>query len=897
MRDAGRRHWRLGLAASRLLTERERAEWFDPSREDALAVHVRKVKRTGAGRWLREAAFEGLTVLLVLECLRLRWAGHVRVVPNRLRASARAMLGRKGAWSVSLWIREARFAWRGLRKRPGFSTVVVLTLALGIGANTAIFSVVNAVLLRALPYADAERLVVLWGDNTVARSTRDPHSPHTYDDYVRDWPAADRVEGITPRWNFTIVDGEPERVNGYYASAGFLGMLGVEPALGRGFDAADDRAEVEKVVLISHALWQRRYGGAQDVIGRALRMSDATATIVGVLPAGFQWREGADLWVPLRQNSYYTSGERRVRLFEIVARLRPDVTLAQANATARDVAANLARAYPAEMNGIGARVVSLREDVVGPVRPALVTLLAAVALVLLIACANVANLMLLRFDGRRRDAAVRVALGATRSRLAGELMAESTLLSLLGGGAGFVLAQWGVRALLAFTPADLPRRHEIALDWTVLLFTLGLSLLTALLFGLAPLLETLRGKAGATLRDGARTSGGTRSGLRRLLVSSETALAVVVATAAMLLVRSYAKLNAVDPGFTVENVLSIDLSGLPADPQARVVMTTRLHEALRAAPGVLSTGEVSRLPFGGATNVTTKLDKERHPLTADEQPEVDLRRASASYFEVMNIARLAGRLFEPMDGAAGESVVVINQVLADRYFAGEDPLGQRVSLGGGALSTIIGVVGATRFASPAETPRPEVYLSTHRNALAAPQIVIRTRGEPEALAAAVRSAIRSVEPALVLGRMATLEDLRHATLSGPRFNTLLFGLFAGLALLLSTLGAWGVMSYSVAQRRREIGVRVSLGARPAQVAGMILREGMFVTGGGIAVGLLAALAGTQLMSNMLFGVSPSDAGTFGLVTLVVGSAVLCAALASARRAMRVDPVRALGGDA
>jgi putative ABC transport system permease protein len=899
MRD-GKCGFRISLLLSRVLGASERAEWFEPSYEDALAVHVSKRSHL-LPAWKRLASdvvFEAVALGLVVECLRLKWVRWYRLRAEHWSESWRSVRTTgKGVLNVNSWLADVRYAWRGLWRRPGFTAVAVLTLALGIGANTAIFSVVNAVLLRSLPYADADRLVVLWGDNTASGSPRDPHSPHTYDDYVRDWRSVDRAEGITPRWNFTITgDGEPERVNGYYASAGFLGMLGVKPVLGRGFEASDDRPEAQKVVLISHGLWQRRYGGSRDVIAREIHLGDATGTIIGVLPAEFRWRDDvADIWLPLQQNNFYVTGERRVRLFEIVAHLRPESTLQQAQAEAQELAARMGRAYRAEMDGIGARVLSLREDVVGPVKPALMILLGAVVLVLLIACANVANLLLLRSDGRRRDVAVRAALGASRARLAREMLAESGVLALLGGGAGFLLAFWGVRTLLVFVPASLPRRDEITLDLTVLAFTLGLSLLTGLLFGLAPLFETFRANSGSTLKGGTRTTGGRR-GLKQVLVAGEVALAVVVATSAALLVRSFSNLNAVNPGFRVENVLSLDLSGLPADPATRLALTARLHETLQSTPGIVASGEVSRLPLGGANNMTTKLDFERRPRPENEQPEVDMRRASASYFEVMNIPVLAGRVFAATGGLDGQPVAVINKVLADRYFAGEDPVGHRVSLGGGSFSTIVGIVGSTRFSSMSESPRPEIYLSTGLAPLTAPQLVVRTQNSPETSVAAVRAAIRSVDPNIVIGRVAAMEQLKQGVLSGPRFNTLLFTVFAILALVLSTLGAWGVMAYSVAQRTREIGVRMSVGARPRDVARMVLGDGMKLAAAGVAAGIVIALLVTRVMAGLLFEISPTNPGTLVAGAFIMSAAVLAAALASARRATRVDLVRALRAD-
>jgi putative ABC transport system permease protein len=570
--------------------------------------------------------------------------------------------------------------------------------------------------------------------------------------------------------------------------------------------------------------------------------------------------------------------------------------LAQARVQASAIAARLAQQYPENMKGIGARVVSLRDDVVGPVRPALLVLLGGVALVLLIACANVANLLLLRADGRRRDVAVRAALGASRLRLVREVLAESTLLSLLGGVAGLALAWWGVHALLAFVPSGLPRRDEIGVDSGVLLFTLVLSLSTGLLFGLVPVLDGMRASPGASLKEGVRATTGRRS-LRRLLVVAEVAVAVVVATGASLLARSFAHLQAVDPGFETENVLSVDLSGLPQPPLQRLALMQQLYERLRAVPGVLAAGDVSRLPLGGGNNITSKLDIERRPLPPNEQPEIDFRRANAGYFETLRIPLVSGRMFNPSDAPGGEPVLLINRVLAERFFPGEEAVGQRVRLGGETLLTIIGVVGATRFASLADAPHPEAYLNTAQSPITSPQLVVRTRGDVQTSIADVRAVIRGLDPGLVIGRVAAMGELKRATLAGPRFNTLLFTLFALLALVLSTVGAWGVMAYTVTQRTREIGLRVSLGARPADVARMIVADGMKLAVAGIAAGGALALAGTRAMRGLLFEVSPTDAPTFLLAAMLLAATVLGAALASAWRAARVDPVRALRSEA
>jgi putative ABC transport system permease protein len=859
-----------------------REDAFEPSWHDLFAAYLASRRAGDPRRVLRGVLFTIRSLVLVAECYRLQ--ASLRLGPAE----------RDTAMFASLW-RDVRIAARSLRRRPLFALVAVVTLALGIGANTALFSVVNAVLLRPLPYADAGRLVIVWGDNERA-TDRDPHSKDTFVDYADGLGAADHVAAITPSWSLTLRGNDaPERVRGNYATANFLPMLGVNPVLGRVFDADDDRVDAPATAMISTSLWQRRFGGATDVVGQELEMAEGNATIIGVLPAGFRWLEDVDVWLPVAHNEYWTSSGRQVRLFTIVAHLAPGATIQQLRSQANAIATRLANDYPDHQAGIDVRVVPLLDDIVGDVRPALLVLLGAVGLVLLIACANVANLMLVRSDGRRRETAVRAALGASRRRLAGEMLIESLLVSLLGGVAGFAIGAGGLRGLLAFIPVGIPRQNEIGLDAGMLLFALALGVVTGVVFGMAPALAAMRAHPGDSMKEGMRGSSVRRGRLRHLLVVGEVAIGLVVAVGASLLVRSFARLESVDPGFTVQHVLSMDLSGLPA-PEERPGVMEALYERIDALPGVVAAGEVSRVPLAGQTNVTSSLDIESRPLPLTEQPEIDFRRASRDYFRAMGIEVLAGRAFERTDDGRGESVAVINRIAAERFFPGADPIGERVTLGGGTYQTIVGVVEAVHHEGLDADPRPEIYLHTLQGSLSNPHVVIRTTGDPLPIADAVRRVVHETRSDLVVSNLTTLQAVRDASLAGPRFNTLLFGLFALLAIALSAIGAWGVMAYTVTQRTREFGVRMSLGARPADVAGIVLKEGLVLACAGLTAGTIAALAATRLMRGLLFDVSPTDVPTFVVAFAGLLAIVLLASLASALRATRVDPVRALQSD-
>jgi predicted permease len=868
----------------RLLDPGTRRDAFEPAWHDVAAEHRERMRGARRGRrvlnrlWLRMRGW-----FLLLQCLSLQ----------RRLSSVQQTSQRTGMMEGTA--RDFRFAARALQRRPGFTVLAAVTLALGIGANTAIFSVVRSVLLRSLPYADADRLVVIWGDNATAASTRDPHAPETVQDYMREVPAVETMAAITPQWSFTLVgDGAAaERVHGFYVSGTFLPMLGVQPVIGRVLNAEDDRsADAAPVAVIGYGLWQRRFGGAESVLGSELRTVGGSATIVGVLPASFRWREEAEVWIPVVYNSFWSTGGRRVRLYEIVGRLAPDATHERAQAEAARLSARLAAEYPENLEGIRARVVPLLDDVVGPVRRALLVLLGAAGLVLILACANVASLLLVRGDGRRREVAVRAALGGTRRRIARELIAESLLLGLAGGALGMLMALGGVRALLPFVPAGIPRREEIAIDGTVLLFTLALALATGLLFGLAPLLEAFRADAAATLREGGRGASPGRRRARAVLVVAEVAVAVMIAGGASLLLRSFGNLQRVDPGFQTERVVSMDLSNLPADATERITLMESIYDRLASTAGVLAAGEVSRIPLLGG-NITSRLAIEDRPLPQEEQPEIDFRRASRGYFAAMSIPLLDGRMFEAGDDVTAAPVALINDVAAERFFPNEDPIGRAVSFGGGQYLTIIGIVGGVRHLGLADAPRPEAYVHTLQGSASNPQLLVRTSADPRAALPAVRTAIRDIAPAIVISRVTTMEEARALALAGPRFNTMLFGLFAALALLLAAIGAYGVMAYSVAQRRREIGVRLSVGARPRDVAAMIVRDGMKLALLGLAIGIAGALGASRALRGLLYGVSPTDGLALGAAAAIIAVAVMLACLLSARRATSVHPIEAL----
>ena len=800
-------------------------------------------------------------------------------------------------------LKDIRYGLRSLIKHPTFTAVCIVTLALGIGANTAIFTVVNAVVLRPLPFQDGDRLAMVW--TTKDTNQEQPLSFADYNDLKNQTKTFSAVGAASPLWNFTLTgDGEPEPLQGMYVSASLFELLRVQPARGRNFTSDEDRAGGSPVTIISHSLWQRRFGSDQNVIGKQLTVSGVSTTVIGVMPAGFQLLDpAAEIWIPLSQNQFASSG-RQVRLLSVVGRLGDGLKPVAANAELSAIANQWAGQYPDTNSGVGMRVVPMHEQVVGKVRPALLLLLGAVALVLLIACANIINLMLVRSAARRKEIAVRAALGAGRMRLLRQLLTESITLSLLGGGAGILLGSWGVQALLALNPVPIPQYNEIRVDVIVLGFTLVASVMTGVLFGLAPAWQTLKFDLHSALKEGGRTAIADRSQRRlsSLLVIAETAMAVVLLIGAGLLLKSFAHLLDVKPGFVTENVLTMQV-GMPnvayQEPQKRSAFLKQLETNLSGAPEVASVGVVTRLPLLSAlNNITTFLAIEGKEVPAGERPEIDFRRASTGYFQTMGIPLLSGRLVTEQDVINNTRSVLINEAMAKRFWPGEDPVGKRISTANSTgqqtqWQTIVGVVGSVRHLGLDVEPRPEIYYHTDTVPPFSPVVVIRTKGDPQRLISIARAKVRELDRDVPISNVNTMEQLVAQSVAQRRFGMFLVGIFAALALVLAVIGIYGVVSYSVAQRTNEIGVRMALGASASDVLTMVLKNGMTLALIGVGIGLAAAFAATRLMAAMLFEVKPTDVATFAIVSVGLILVALLACYVPARRAMKVDPLVAL----
>jgi len=793
---------------------------------------------------------------------------------------------------------DIRQGLRALRHRPGFTAVAVLTLALGIGATTTMFSVVHAVLMRPLPFPGPERLV-LFRD----LQPHDTPTPISYPEYL-DWRGRREIfadVGVWFRSAFVMGGDRAENVWAVRVSANLLPMLGVEPALGRGFTPEEERRGGGLVVLISDALWRRRFGAESGVIGKTVVLSGTPFTIVGVLPPGFDtilpWdREagsGRDLFMPLLLDE--SSAPRGLHFIDAIARLAPGVDRAAAALQADAFAAGLRRDGVSEH---GARLLPLKAEVVGAVRPALLVLLGAVGLVLLIACANVANLLLVRGVSRRREIAVRMALGAGRSRLLRQLVVESLLLAAVGGGSGLLLAGWGVDLLAAARVEWLPRAEEIRVDPVVLGFTVFATILTGLLFGLVPafrasgiaLVPALKGEGG-------RGSAGARDRLRHAMVVSELALSLVLLAGAGLLLRSFALLRATDLGFDPQGTLTFEIYGRPKDhrePAQQARLFGRILDDLATLPGVDGVAAVNHLPIGGgSTNGGFALEGKTWPV--DGEPMVEKQIVSPDYFRVMRVPLLKGRFFTVADTTDRPHVAIVNQAFADRFLPGGDPIGRQVGFNWGieGWQEIVGVVGDIRQYGVDQPVPPAMYVAFPQRPIDAMTIVVRSGTPPGTLLASARERLRAIDPELPPINVRTLDEMVGASLTPRRLPMLLLGGMALLALLLATVGIYGVTSYAVAQRTPEIGVRMALGARPRDIMTMVLGDGMRLVAAGTGLGLLGALALTRLLRTLLFGVGTSDPPTLAAAAAFLAVVALLACLVPARRATRVDPMVAL----
>ncbi|MCI0489539.1 MAG: ABC transporter permease [Blastocatellia bacterium] len=807
---------------------------------------------------------------------------------------------------MQVLLQDLRYGARMLLKRPGFTVVAVLTLALGIGANTAIFSVVNGALLSPLPFKEPDRLVMLWTQNMERGVERSDVSLDDYLDWQKGSNGFEQLAAYGP-WGFNITgEAEPEKITSVVVTPNFFETLGVAPARGRDFLPEEALQSGGNVVIISYGLWQRRYGGNPNLIDQTLTLDGSGYRVVGVMPAGFHFpNKDVEMWAPLSLTPDDSS--RRSRWLKVIGRLKPATTLAQAGSELDVVAGQLALVYPDIDAGWGARITSLNEEVVKDSRFALLMLLAAVGFVLLIACVNVANLLLARMDARQKEMAIRAALGARRARLIRQLLTESLLLSATGGAAGLLLALWGLELIMAFFPAQpfigtddlsLLQLNQVSLDARVLGFTFLLSTLTGTVFGLAPVYQALRPDLHHSLKEGGRTSGASsRSPLRGALVVAEVALTLVLLAGAGLLIRSFVSLIEVDPGFRSENLLTFRLS--PASKyrrsQDRMAYYERVTESIRSLPGVESVGATTSLPFSG-TDLSAPFSIEgRLQPTTGEVPAAGFHSITQDYLSTMGIGLARGRSFTEQDAADKPPVALINETMARRYFSGEDPIGKlmRIRFGGNQPLEIVGIVGDTRQMGLEAEIKPEVYVPAAQRPWFFITFAVRTSADPLSFAGAIKNRVWSIDRDIPIYSLVTMDDRISDSIARRRFNMLLLGLFAALALVLSVVGIYGVTAYSVGQRTHEIGVRMALGAGTGDVLRMVFGQGMRLAAAGVALGLAGSYALTRFMSSMLFGVKATDTLTFAIVSLLLIAAAMLACYIPARRAARVDPMVAL----
>ncbi len=804
-------------------------------------------------------------------------------------------------------IQDLRTGLRGLLRRPGFTLMAVVTLGLGIGAAVSMFSVVDGVILRPLPFPGPDRIVQLY--TTSAEGSRDSWSGANFIDFQAQSTLYEATAGYRAH-SFSLDDGDfPGAHLGACVTNGFFRVFGIEAPLGRILTPEADPPGGAPAVVLSHALWQTLYGGEPGAVGRTLELNGVPYTIVGVMPPTFDIPEGMELWFTSRLRApdppfdFGTSVEevRGADYFNAVGRLKPEVALAQAQQEGSAITARLAEEYPDSNMGEGFEVVPLHEVMVGNVQGALLVLFGAVGFVLLIACANVANLLLVRATARDRETAVRRALGADRGRLVRQLLTESLLLGLIGGAFGLVLALWGTEALLALAATDLPRAGTVSVDGTVLLFTLGISLLSGLFFGLAPVVQSGGGSPAEVLRQGeGRHSGGRRgSRLRSALIVGEIAVSVVLLVGAALMIRTLAAVGSADPGFTARDALTarvfVPANKYPENEQLWQFYG-RVLERVRALPGVRSAAGVLSLPINQGIGAELTFIIEGRPTEPGAEPVAGYQSATAGYFESIGLPLLQGRTFTAEDRVGSPLVAVVSKACADAIFPGEDPVGRHISWNDNTEDpdfewvTIVGVVGNTLHQGLDSEPRSEVYQPFEQNPWPFLTLVIDTAGRPEALTTPLRRAVMEVDPLQPVTHIRTLRDVLHTSLARRRFNMILMSLFAGLALLLAAVGLYGVLSYTVAQRGREIGIRMALGADTMRVVTQFVREGIRLSALGLGIGLVAALALGRLIGGLVHGIPTFDPLSFSGGVVVLAAVALLASWLPARRAARADPM-------
>lgn len=800
---------------------------------------------------------------------------------------------------------DLRYGVRLLRRHPGFTMVAALTLALGVGAATTVFSVVEAVLLRPLPYADADRLAMVWENVNLPayKNAQNTPAPGNFSDWrEHNSTFVDMAAVRGSAWSL-IGSGDPIRIDGAMVSASVFRLLQVQPVLGRGFTAEEDRLSPSRVVLLGHGLWADRFGANPSIVGQTIQLNDEPYTVVGVMPKGFQFPDPEDqLWTPLGLTSQQLANHGS-HFLRVLGRLKPGVTIAQAQADLDAVAARLTKQYPASNTGVGVTVLSLPEQTVGDVRRPLLIVLGIVGFLLVMVCTNIGNLLLARASARGREFAVRAALGAGRTRLLRQLLAEGVLLAAIGGVLGLVLAAWGVSALRWLAPADLPRVNEIAVNGSVAAFNSLVALVAGLICGVTPALRS-RSDLNEALKDETRASAtGSALRARHLLVIVQTALGVVVLVGAGLLLRSFVTLMHVPVGFKSEGVLTFRIA-LPAaryrTEQQRTAFYKQIAERLSVLPGVSSAAAISFLPLT-MSGRTTGVSIEGEPPPAPGQIRmIDFRSVSPGYFGAMSIPMLSGRDVAWSDTPTTQPAIVMSETAARMFWPNQNALGKRLTLGApGATArwlTVVGIAADVRQLDLTRVPRPAMYFPASQDQGTGDTLrdwVVRTSSDPSALVPAARHAVWGVDATLPITRAQTMAQVRTAATASQQFTVLLVGLFAVLALVLAAIGLYGVTAYSVAQRTRELGIRVTLGARRGELLRLVLAQGARLAIGGLVAGTLASLALTQLMSTLLFGVSPRDPITFAGVALLLLVVSLAASFGPAHRAASVDPVVAL----
>ena len=810
---------------------------------------------------------------------------------------------------METFLQDLRYGIRMLAKSPGFTAIAILTLALGIGANTALFSVVNGVLLNPLAYPQSGQLVAIYG-----KTTGFANAPINYLNFL-DWQRDTRSFSTMAMYrnqdyNF-IGTGEAERLTGYMISADFFSTLGQVPILGRTFHSEDDRVGAAPVVILGGGFWKRRFGSSLEIVGKQIALNGTSYTIVGVIPASFTfYGHDRDVYTPIGQWNDTSFRDRRVDLSSRgIGRLKPGVTLSQATADMDGIAQNLALAYPEADKNVGITLISMKEDIVGKVQPFLIVLLAAVGFLLLIACVNVANLLLARSMGRSREFAIRAAMGASQARVIRQLLSESILLAGLGGALGLLLAVWGTKAVLGTLPGALPRASEVSLDSRVLFFTLALSLFAGIIFGLAPALKSSRVNLEEILKESGRGSSGARHRLQGAFVAVEVAMALVLLVGAGLMVRSLAALWRVDPGFNPSHAITFTLS-LPAGPATNSAETrARLRhfdDKMQSIPGVQAVSvTLGSRPMIHNSSEPFWIEGQPKPANLPEMHQAMFYLAESGFQQAMGVTLQRGRFITPQDDEHAPVVIVIDDVFARTYFANENPIGKHINLAGfGVQAEIVGVVGHvkqwgldadSKSAIEAQFDYPFMQLPEKLMALAANAVavVLRTEGDPTTVMASVRRAVAEIDPREVVYNVQTMNEVVSNSFAARRLSMMLLGVFAVLALVLACVGIYGVISYLVGQRTHEIGVRMALGAQQNDVLRLIIGHGARMALVGVAVGIVAAMGLTRLMANQLFGVSPHDPITFVGVAVLLIIVAVAACYIPARRAMRVDPIIAL----